>query len=119
MVGGGHTEAALRELYQQVSTMPESAKKKKLIRQFEKQLPGTPMCDIQTSPQNSKHHHLRSRSFGGIIKRRVLGVQGSSRLETPSPRGPAESQGKENNFTGDSSSLKRIFLSPAQQETSV
>ena len=28
-----HTELALRELYQQVSSMPESAKKKKLIRQ--------------------------------------------------------------------------------------
>lgn len=28
-----YTESALRELYQQVSSMPESAKKKKLIRQ--------------------------------------------------------------------------------------
>lgn len=28
-----YTESALRELYQQVSNMPQSAKKKKLIRQ--------------------------------------------------------------------------------------
>ena len=32
-VGQNHTAVALRELYQQVSSMPESAKKKKLIRQ--------------------------------------------------------------------------------------
>ncbi|XP_046885981.1 rho GTPase-activating protein 19 isoform X2 [Hypomesus transpacificus] len=117
---GSHTEVALRELYQQVSTMPESAKKKQLIRQFEKQLPGTPVCDIQTPPHSRKQHHRRSRSFGGIIKRRVLGGQGSSSLETPGPRVPVESQGKENNsFTGKPLSLKRIFLSPDQRETSV
>ncbi|XP_062320476.1 rho GTPase-activating protein 19-like [Osmerus eperlanus] len=118
--GSSHTEVALRELYQQVSTMPESAKKKQLIRQFEKQIPGTPVCDTQTPPHSRKQHHRRSRSFGGIIKRRVLGGQGSSSLETPGPRVPAESRGKENNsFTGKPLSLKRIFLSPDQRETSV
>ncbi|KAM4607463.1 rho GTPase-activating protein 19-like [Polymixia lowei] len=97
-VSQSHTEAALRELYQQVSSMPESAKKKKLIRQFEKQVPGTPMLD-PPSPSNRKHR--RSRSFGGIIKRRVLGSHASTekvdgRLETTVSSGSAEGQGKEN-----------------------
>ncbi|XP_056147482.1 rho GTPase-activating protein 19-like [Lampris incognitus] len=90
-----YTEAALRELYQQVSSMPESAKKKKLIRQFEKNVPGTPTPDPQV-PFNRKHWH--SLSLGGIIKRRVLGSQaskekGHSRMLRLAP---AEEQEKEN-----------------------
>ncbi|KAF7645719.1 hypothetical protein LDENG_00199350, partial [Lucifuga dentata] len=60
-----YTEAALRELYQQLNNMPESATKKKLIRQFEKQPLPMPPLDSQM-PFNRKHR--RSRSFGGIIK---------------------------------------------------
>ncbi|XP_017268466.1 rho GTPase-activating protein 19 [Kryptolebias marmoratus] len=67
-----YTESALRELYQQVSNMPESAKKKKLIRQFEKQPELTPLADSQTP---FIRRHLRSRSLGGIIKRKALGSQ--------------------------------------------
>ncbi|KAM4591984.1 rho GTPase-activating protein 19-like isoform 2-T2 [Odontesthes bonariensis] len=66
-----YTESALRELYQQVNNMPESAKKKKLIRQFEKQ-PATPSADSRTP---FIRRHWRSRSLGGIIKRKVLGSQ--------------------------------------------
>ncbi|XP_072293620.1 rho GTPase-activating protein 19-like [Eucyclogobius newberryi] len=64
-----YTQSALRELYQQVNKMPESAKKKKLIKQFEK---------VQ-SPSDSKapvcRRHWRSRSLGEKIKRKVLGSQ--------------------------------------------
>uniref|UniRef100_A0A3Q4B7S2 Rho GTPase-activating protein 19 n=1 Tax=Mola mola TaxID=94237 RepID=A0A3Q4B7S2_MOLML len=60
-----YTESALKELYQQVSNMPESAKKKKLIRQFEKQPLQTPSADSRM-PFSRKH--WRSRSLGGIIK---------------------------------------------------
>uniref|UniRef100_A0A3Q3FRP6 Rho GTPase-activating protein 19 n=1 Tax=Labrus bergylta TaxID=56723 RepID=A0A3Q3FRP6_9LABR len=60
-----YTESALRELYEQVNSMPESAKKKKLIRQFEKQPLLTPTADSRT-PFSRKH--WRSRSLGGIIK---------------------------------------------------
>ncbi|XP_068183769.1 rho GTPase-activating protein 19-like [Antennarius striatus] len=67
-----YTESALRELYQQVNNMPESAKKKKFIRQFEKQPLQTPLTDSRT-PFTRKH--WRSRSLGGIIKRKVLGSQ--------------------------------------------
>ncbi|XP_034041402.1 rho GTPase-activating protein 19-like [Thalassophryne amazonica] len=67
-----YTEAALRELYQQVNNMPESAKKKKLIRQFEKQPLLVPATDSR-SPFIRKH--WRSRSLGGIIKKKVLGSQ--------------------------------------------
>ncbi|XP_023991986.1 rho GTPase-activating protein 19 [Salvelinus sp. IW2-2015] len=116
-----HTELALRELYQQVSSMPESAKKKKLIRQFAKQVPGTPLSDQQTLYSNRKHR--RSRSFGGI-RRRALGTQGpvetaSSSLVTPGSSSSADRQEKEDSSVGwDSSSLKRMCFSPTQ-ETSV
>ncbi|XP_033835218.2 rho GTPase-activating protein 19-like isoform X1 [Periophthalmus magnuspinnatus] len=65
-----YTQSALRELYQQVNKMPESAKKKKLIKQFEKPL---------QSPSESRapfcRRHWRSRSLGEKIKRKVLGSQ--------------------------------------------
>uniref|UniRef100_A0A672IA14 Rho GTPase-activating protein 19 n=1 Tax=Salarias fasciatus TaxID=181472 RepID=A0A672IA14_SALFA len=57
-----YTETALQELYQQVNKMPESAKKKKLIRQqpalTSSADSGSPLC----------RGHWRSRSLGGIIK---------------------------------------------------
>ncbi|XP_041803621.1 rho GTPase-activating protein 19-like [Chelmon rostratus] len=78
-----YTESALRELYQQVNNMPESAKKKKLIRQFEKQTLQTPSADTRTP---FSRRHWRSRSLGGIIKRKMLGSQvtekENSRLQT-------------------------------------
>ncbi|TDH01250.1 hypothetical protein EPR50_G00178320 [Perca flavescens] len=82
-----YTESALRELYQQVTNMPESAKKKKLIRQFDKQPLLTPSADSRT-PFSRKH--WRSRSLGGIIKRKVLGSQvltekENRRLQSPLP----------------------------------
>lgn len=85
-----YTESALRELYQQVNNMPDSAKKKKLIRQvtsvpaeyreckdtcsqccslvfaqFEKQPLHMGSANSRT-PFSRKH--WRSRSLGGIIK---------------------------------------------------
>uniref|UniRef100_A0A673AQ93 Rho GTPase-activating protein 19 n=1 Tax=Sphaeramia orbicularis TaxID=375764 RepID=A0A673AQ93_9TELE len=60
-----YTEAALKELFQQVTNMPESAKKKKLIKQFEKQPLLTPSADSRTP---FSRRHWRSRSLGGIIK---------------------------------------------------
>lgn len=90
-----YTESALRELYQQVNNMPESAKKKKLIRQvssvsavtmwsgqinaanvalvflqFEKQ--PVPMGSDSRTPFSRKH--WRSRSLGGIIKVILYGL---------------------------------------------
>ncbi|KAK1164467.1 rho GTPase-activating protein 19-like [Acipenser oxyrinchus oxyrinchus] len=68
-----HTEEALKELFRHVHNMPESAKKKKIVRQFNKQAtPSTPVFDTQTPPRKK---HARSRSFGGLIKRKVLGNQ--------------------------------------------
>ncbi|KAG7236384.1 hypothetical protein INR49_001081 [Caranx melampygus] len=93
-----YTESALRELYQQVSNMPESAKKKKLIRQFEKQPLLTPSAESQT-PFSRKH--WRSRSLGGIIKRKMLGSQvltekENSRLQSPLRSSSLDGQGTEN-----------------------
>ncbi|XP_062070031.1 rho GTPase-activating protein 19 isoform X6 [Lepus europaeus] len=67
------TEEALRELFQHVHNMPESAKKKQLIRQFNKQsLVQTPGREPSSSRVQKR---ARSRSFSGLIKRKVLGNQ--------------------------------------------
>ncbi|XP_072095186.1 rho GTPase-activating protein 19 isoform X1 [Mobula birostris] len=95
------TEDALRELFKHVSNMPDSAKKKKLVRQFNKSsVVGTP--EGFASPRTKKH--VRSRSFGGLIKRKVLGGHSASErkgrillsdVATQSCEQPRE-QGKEN-----------------------
>ncbi|KAG8435418.1 hypothetical protein GDO86_013381 [Hymenochirus boettgeri] len=90
------TEEALKELFRHVHNMPDSAKKKRLIRQFNKHNPGTPTCDAQAS--NGKKH-VRSRTFSGMIKRKVLGNQIASekkpRTTTPQSLGSSE-DAKEN-----------------------
>uniref|UniRef100_A0A8C8X5V5 Rho GTPase-activating protein 19 n=1 Tax=Panthera leo TaxID=9689 RepID=A0A8C8X5V5_PANLE len=77
------TEEALRELFQHVHNMPESAKKKQLIRQFNKQsVTQTPGRESST-PQVQKR--ARSRSFSGLIKRKVLGNQMMSEKKNKYP----------------------------------
>ncbi|MEE6486149.1 hypothetical protein FKM82_014525 [Ascaphus truei] len=68
------TEEALKQLFRHVHNMPDSAKKKRLIRQFNKHNAGTPVSD----PQSVGRKHARSRSFSGLIKRKVLGNQAAS-----------------------------------------
>ncbi|XP_030796948.1 rho GTPase-activating protein 19 isoform X6 [Rhinopithecus roxellana] len=78
-----HTEEALRELFQHVHNMPESAKKKQLIRQFNKQsLTQTPGREPSTSQVQKR---ARSRSFSGLIKRKVLGNQMMSEKKKRNP----------------------------------
>ncbi|KAL0964644.1 hypothetical protein UPYG_G00326940 [Umbra pygmaea] len=117
-----HTEKALRELYTQVSSMPESAKKKQLIRQIAKQIPGTPVSDQVILRSNQKHHCTRSV---GEVKRRVFGSHGPvdmgscpRNLVTPEPSSSADVRGKENLSVRDSSSLQMMCFSPTR-ETSV
>ncbi|XP_067909326.1 rho GTPase-activating protein 19 isoform X2 [Heterodontus francisci] len=63
-----HTEEALKELFKHVNNMPDSAKKKRLVRQFHKSsIVDTP--EGFTSPKPKKH--VRSKSFGGRIKKCV------------------------------------------------
>ncbi|KAK2530556.1 hypothetical protein Q9233_006117 [Columba guinea] len=81
------TEEALKELFRHVHNMPDSAKKKKLIRQFNKHPTAlTPGSDVPTSPAPRR---TRSRSFSGLIKRKVLGtpviLERKSRDATPEP----------------------------------
>ncbi|GAA6070582.1 rho GTPase-activating protein 19, partial [Tachysurus ichikawai] len=102
-----HTQEALRELFQHVSNMPDSTKKKKLIRQFNKQ--GTPIRD---SPRSSGQKHGRSRSFGGLIKRKVLGNPVSN-----DRAGSGTSHTKEANKENGSTSVKRTLPSPAQHSS--
>ncbi|XP_043992143.1 rho GTPase-activating protein 19-like [Gambusia affinis] len=79
-----YTESCLRELYKQVNSMPESAKKKKLIRRFEKQPDSNSSAETRTP---FIRRHWRSRSVGGIIKRKALGGQASTEKEN----GPLQS----------------------------
>ncbi|XP_034043826.1 rho GTPase-activating protein 19 isoform X2 [Thalassophryne amazonica] len=98
-----YTEEALKELFRHVHhNMPDSAKKKKLIRQLVKQVPsGTPPENyLEKSPVPSKKHP-RSRSFGGFIKRKARGEQLSveRRVRHISPDAvitAARTHGKEN-----------------------
>ncbi|XP_048362956.1 rho GTPase-activating protein 19 [Sphaerodactylus townsendi] len=66
-----HTEEALKELFRHVHNMPDSAKKKKLIQQFHKHSEAlTPGSGTPTTQKRT-----RTRSFSGLIKRKVLGSQ--------------------------------------------
>ncbi|XP_030309204.1 rho GTPase-activating protein 19 isoform X3 [Calypte anna] len=81
------TEEALKELFHHVHNMPDSAKKKKLIRQFNKHPTVlTPGSEIPISPAPRR---TRSRSFSGLIKWKVLGtpviLERKSRDATPEP----------------------------------
>ena len=58
------TEAALAQLYAHIQSLPESSKKKKLIKQFNKENgQGTP---LQVNMR--RKNHLRSKSLGDSIK---------------------------------------------------
>ncbi|XP_074963499.1 rho GTPase-activating protein 19 isoform X2 [Phalacrocorax aristotelis] len=80
------TEEALKELFRHVHNMPDSAKKKKLIRQFNKHPTALTPGSVPTSPAPRR---TRSRSFSGLIKRKVLGtpviLERKSRDATPEP----------------------------------
>ncbi|XP_016075458.1 PREDICTED: rho GTPase-activating protein 19 isoform X2 [Miniopterus natalensis] len=84
-----HTEEALRELFQHVHNMPESAKKKQLIRQFNKQSVTLTPGQEPSTPRVQKR--ARSRSFSGLIKRKVLGnqVMSERKDKAPTPESPA------------------------------
>jgi hypothetical protein len=62
------TEAALAQLYAHIQSLPESSKKKKLIKQFNKENgQGTPL-QVNVRRKN----HLRSKSLGDSIKVRHI-----------------------------------------------
>ncbi|XP_036121014.1 rho GTPase-activating protein 19 isoform X2 [Molossus molossus] len=77
------TDEALRELFQHVHNMPESAKKKQLIRQFNKQSVTQTPGQEPSTPRVQKR--ARSRSFSGLIKRKVLGNQMMSEKKNKAP----------------------------------
>ncbi|XP_030585955.1 rho GTPase-activating protein 19 isoform X3 [Archocentrus centrarchus] len=69
-----YTEEALKELFRHVHhNMPDSAKKKKLL--VKQTTSGTPANDNSQVPPAPSKKHPRSRSFGGLIKRRARGEQ--------------------------------------------
>uniref|UniRef100_A0A8C8R8E2 Rho GTPase-activating protein 19 n=1 Tax=Pelusios castaneus TaxID=367368 RepID=A0A8C8R8E2_9SAUR len=80
-----HTEAALQELFRHVHNMPDSAKKKKLIRQFHKH-PGT-LTPGPSAPTPQGQRRTRSRSVSGLIKWKMMGnpviLERKSRDATP------------------------------------
>ncbi|KAA8578296.1 hypothetical protein FQN60_016016, partial [Etheostoma spectabile] len=72
-----YTEDALKELFRHVNhNMPDSAKKKKLVRQLVKQTSAdTPSKEQHLLLPAPGKKHPRSRSFGGLIKRKARGEQ--------------------------------------------
>ncbi|GCB75089.1 hypothetical protein scyTo_0019722, partial [Scyliorhinus torazame] len=100
-----HTEEALKELFKHVSNMPDSAKKKRLVRQFHKSsVVGTPEGFI--SPKHQKH--VRSKSFGGRIKRKVLGGQTITERKNKVLTADTESQNGGRSQVGDEENLKQF-----------
>uniref|UniRef100_A0A3P9QC26 Rho GTPase-activating protein 19 n=1 Tax=Poecilia reticulata TaxID=8081 RepID=A0A3P9QC26_POERE len=64
-----YTEEALKELFRHVhQNMPDSAKKKKLVRQLVKQTQSGTSSEDHLLPTAACKKHPRSRSFGGLIK---------------------------------------------------
>ncbi|AWP05134.1 putative rho GTPase-activating protein 19-like [Scophthalmus maximus] len=93
-----YTEEALKELFRHVHhNMPDSAKKKKLVRQLVKQTTsGTPPTNEHHQGAPSKKHP-RSRSFGGLIKRKARGEDRRVRHVSPEAVNRAgRKAGKEN-----------------------
>uniref|UniRef100_A0A8C7YNL2 Rho GTPase-activating protein 19 n=1 Tax=Oryzias sinensis TaxID=183150 RepID=A0A8C7YNL2_9TELE len=94
-----YTDEALKELFRHVhQNMPDSAKKKKLVRQLVKQ---TNAAEDPQAPPPPSRKHPRSRSFGGLIKRRTRGEQltAERRVRHASPEAVSRSGrkgGKEN-----------------------
>ena len=58
------TQVALAQLYAHVQSMPESAKKKKLLKQFNRA--STVQTPVSSSARKGKHS--RSRTFGESLK---------------------------------------------------
>ncbi|KAH0504482.1 Rho GTPase-activating protein 19 [Microtus ochrogaster] len=105
-----HTEEALKELFQHVHNMPDSTKKKQLIRQFHKQsLTQTPGREPST-PRVQKR--ARSRSFSGLIKRKVLGNQMMSEKKNKSPTPEAVAMGERKRVSKENMSLVRTHSFP-------
>ena len=63
------TQAALAQLYAHIQSMPESAKKRRLVKQFNKENgQGTPR---HANVTNTKHN-ASTKSFGDSIKKRIF-----------------------------------------------
>uniref|UniRef100_UPI00358E88DE rho GTPase-activating protein 19 isoform X2 n=1 Tax=Myxine glutinosa TaxID=7769 RepID=UPI00358E88DE len=60
------TDRAVQDLFQHVQHMSDSVKKKKILKKFSKYHASTPNGEVHTRKS-------RSRSFSGLIRRRVLG----------------------------------------------
>ncbi|XP_075204494.1 rho GTPase-activating protein 19 [Anomaloglossus baeobatrachus] len=105
------TEEALRELFQHVHHMPDSAKKKKLIRQFNKHNQETP--DLSSGKK-----HVRSRSFSGMIKRKVLGGQAVSEKKRTTPLSMEGSKHVKENSTYASPDSPAAYFTKAKLKLS-
>ncbi|XP_070540059.1 rho GTPase-activating protein 19-like isoform X2 [Ptychodera flava] len=72
-----NTEEALGKMYNDIKQMQPSAKRRKLMKNFAKNchMPGTPNEVREDAARYMRaKKHSRSKSFGGVIKRHVLGT---------------------------------------------
>eukprot|EP00057_Strongylocentrotus_purpuratus_P012068 XP_011666542.1 PREDICTED: rho GTPase-activating protein 19-like [Strongylocentrotus purpuratus] len=91
------TQDALAQLYADVQSMPESSKKRKLMKQFVQSsyLPGTPTkvredaVQMTKSQERSRKHHRRSRSAGDVLVKQ-LSTPFSSRKKRLAPNPPPQ-----------------------------
>ncbi|XP_024145896.1 rho GTPase-activating protein 19 isoform X1 [Oryzias melastigma] len=95
-----YTDEALKELFRHVhQNMPDSAKKKKLVRQLVRQTNAAAPAEDPQAPPPPSRKHPRSRSFGGLIKRRTRGEQltAERRGRHGSPDGAGQRKGGKEN----------------------
>ncbi|KAK7791991.1 hypothetical protein R5R35_007978 [Gryllus longicercus] len=105
------TEVALAQLYAHIQSLPESSKKRKLIKQFNKENgQGTPLQESY----RQKHHH-RSKSLGDSIKRHIFnkGVKRHKSSNHSNVFGPLRSVSQEvlNSPLTPSSKIKHFHCS--------
>uniref|UniRef100_A0A3P8T929 Rho GTPase-activating protein 19 n=1 Tax=Amphiprion percula TaxID=161767 RepID=A0A3P8T929_AMPPE len=99
-----YTESALRELYQQVNNMPESAKKKKLIRQ------------VTWCTHSEEKENTHTSYFDVFLQ--IFTEKENSRHQNPPPICSDDGQGREITTCGVVSFMSSSFFEPSLRMTS-
>ncbi|XP_037032276.1 uncharacterized protein LOC119071512 [Bradysia coprophila] len=109
-VSGNPTDTALAQLYAHIQTLPESSKKRKLIKQFNKENgQGTPL-QMLNRLKNTNSASKPSKSLGDSIKRHIFHKSLATKSATKQRSSPAfHTPTRAQQFTPKS---RQLFQSP-------
>ncbi|KAL5287440.1 ARHGAP19 family protein [Megaselia abdita] len=104
------TDTELAQLYAHIQSLPESSKKRRLIKQFNKQNgQGTPLQHVNR--KKSSEHLLSAKSIGDSIKKHIFNKNLISR--TPKQNGgPPSAYGTPNNSGMRNPKMRVLFQTP-------